>query len=71
LQLKVKVRSRRQAVFEYPQKDKPFVEDLGRSLRSIDVKGFIVGQDYAARAKRLIEAFEKHTADLYFLFNIK
>lgn len=54
---------RRQAVFEYPQKDEPFVEDLGRSLRSIDVKGFIVGQDYAARAKRLIEAFEKPSVD--------
>ena len=50
---------RRVQVFEYPQRDIPFVEDLGRSARTIKFTAFVVGQDYIARMNRLIAALEE------------
>lgn len=49
---------RRTQTFEYPQRDKPFVEDLGRAARLIEVRAIIVGADYVERMNRLISAME-------------
>ncbi len=36
---------RRQAIHEYPFRDKPWVEDLGRSARRVNVTGFLIEND--------------------------
>lgn len=43
---------------EYPNRDQPWVEDLGRSPRVINVSGFIVGEDIVLRRDRMIAAAE-------------
>lgn len=53
---------RRTQVHEYPQRDKPYVEDLGRATRELDFTGFLVGEDYVDQANRLIAALEKEGA---------
>lgn len=50
---------RRTVVHEYPQRDKPFVEDIGRATRQISVSAFVVGDDYIKQANALLEAIEK------------
>lgn len=50
---------RRVQVHEYPQRDKPYVEDLGRGTRDIPIIGFVVGEDYIAQAQALIGALEE------------
>lgn len=50
---------RRVEVHEYPQRDKPWAEDLGRAARSISFDGFVVGADYVAQANRLVAALEE------------
>lgn len=49
---------RRTQAFEYPQRDKPFIEDLGRSARQIELEAVIVGADFIPRMNRLIAAME-------------
>lgn len=49
---------RRVQVFEYPQRDKPFAEDLGRAAREINIPGFIIGPDYMAGRDALLAALE-------------
>ena len=50
---------RRNQVFEYPQRDIPYVEDLGRSARTIRISAFVVGDDYVERMGKLIAALEE------------
>lgn len=50
---------RRVQVHEYPQRDKPYVEDLGRGLRTVPVTAVVVGLDYIERANRLLAEAEK------------
>jgi prophage DNA circulation protein len=50
---------RRAVVHEYPLRDRPFVEELGRDARSISVDGYLVGDDYAERRDRLRDAMEQ------------
>lgn len=49
---------RRAAVHEYPLRDRPFVEDLGREARRITVEGYLVGDDFATRREELAGRFE-------------
>jgi len=49
---------RRNAVHEYPYRDTPWVEDLGRSARRIIMQGFIVGDDVISQRDRMIAAVE-------------
>lgn len=56
---------RRVQVFEYPQRDIPFVEDLGRAARTITVTAVITGNDYISRMKKLIAACEKEGSGRY------
>ena len=49
---------RRVQVHEYPQRDKPYAEDLGRATRALTVEAFVIGEDYIAQANALIAAAE-------------
>jgi prophage DNA circulation protein len=50
---------RRNALHEYPFRDVPWVEDLGRQSRRVHVTGFLVGDDVIAQRERLIAACER------------
>lgn len=50
---------RRNAVHEYPFRDTPWVEDLGRQARRFSVTGFLVGDDVIARRNKLIAKCEE------------
>lgn len=56
---------RRVQVFEYPQKDIPFVEDLGKSARRISITAFTTGTDYISRMKKVISMLEKEGGGRY------
>lgn len=49
---------RRTALHEYPQRDTPWSEDLGRRARSWRVSAFLLGDDYFDARDALIEALE-------------
>ena len=53
------VAGRRVQTHEYPGRDRPWSEDLGRKAKEFEVKGYIVGADYMERRDRLIEACDK------------
>lgn len=50
---------RRVVTHEYPQRDKPFSEDLGRRARRFSVAGYFVGSDYGLARDNLIKACEE------------
>ncbi|HEV7286025.1 MAG TPA: DNA circularization N-terminal domain-containing protein, partial [Kaistia sp.] len=50
---------RRVQIHEYPQRDKPYAEDLGRATRRITVVGYLIGPDYMAARDRLLAAVEE------------
>ncbi|HET9063678.1 MAG TPA: DNA circularization N-terminal domain-containing protein [Candidatus Binatia bacterium] len=49
---------RRIVVHEFPLRDDPFVEDLGRKARPFRVDGYVVGDDYLAEKNALLTALE-------------
>lgn len=49
---------RRNVLHQYPNRDTPFVEDLGRASRNYSLTAIIVGLDYIERTKRLMQALE-------------
>lgn len=49
---------RRVQVHEYPQRDMPWVEDLGRATREISLEAFLIGADYIDQVNRLLSALE-------------
>ncbi|WP_198356012.1 DNA circularization protein [Sphingomonas sp. TX0522] len=49
---------RRIETHEYPQRDAPFGEDLGRRARSFALEVFVAGVDYMTQRDRLIDALE-------------
>lgn len=49
---------RRVQVHEYPNRDKPFTEDLGRATRRLSINAYLIGDDYAEQRDRLIVAIE-------------
>lgn len=49
---------RRGVVHEYPMRDEPYVEDMGRRARSFSIEGFVVGDDYNVRRNALQDALE-------------
>lgn len=50
---------RRQALFEFPKRDIPYAEDMGRRARRFTVQGYIIGPDYIENRDALIEALEQ------------
>lgn len=49
---------RRNALHEYPFRDLPFAEDLGRRARAFRISGFVLGDGAMAQRARLIAACE-------------
>jgi prophage DNA circulation protein len=50
---------RRVQVHEYPLRDKPYGEDLGRKVRGLSVDAYVIGAEYMAARDRLIAAVEQ------------
>ena len=49
---------RRAVVHEFPGREDPFVEDLGRRARTFRIDGYVVGDDYIAQRDALLAALE-------------
>lgn len=54
---------RRVGVHQFPQRDTPFVEDLGAEARSIRIEGFILGDDFVARTQQLVDRLGRRSPD--------
>lgn len=50
---------RRVETHEYPQRDVPYVEDLGRKARERNLTAFVIGDDYMTKRDELLGALEK------------
>ena len=50
---------RRIQTHEYPGRDEPYTEDLGRRARAFEIEAYIVGDDYMARRDALLEACDR------------
>ena len=50
---------RRLSLNEYPLRDEPYAEDLGRKAREFSAELYVLGADYMDARDKLIEAFEK------------
>lgn len=53
---------RRVQVHEYPNRDKPYTEDIGRATRRITINAYLIGDDYPEKRDRLIAAIETEGA---------
>lgn len=49
---------RRTQLHEFPQRDQPFVEDLGRRTRQYKFTGFVVGDDCLSQRDKLLTALD-------------
>jgi prophage DNA circulation protein len=49
---------RRNVTFEFPKRDVPYTEDMGRMARRFSVAGYIIGPDYPPIRDALIRALE-------------
>ena len=52
---------RRTVTHEFPFKNDPFVEDLGRRARTFRVDGYVLGDDYLVQRDALLAALEDET----------
>lgn len=50
---------RRTVLHEYPKRDVPYAEDLGRKAREFTLDALVLGEDYMAKRDRLVEALEQ------------
>jgi prophage DNA circulation protein len=50
---------RRVEVHEFPGRDDPFTDDLGRAARFFTIEAFVIGENYANFRDQLIEVIEK------------
>lgn len=53
------VGGRRLQVHEYPGRDDPYPEDLGRKTREFSIDGYVIGDDYMRERDALIDACNK------------
>jgi prophage DNA circulation protein len=51
---------RRTQIHEYPQRDKPYAQDMGRATRHIEFDAFVIGVDYVEKANMLLGALEEY-----------
>lgn len=49
---------RNTVVFQYPGRDVPFVEDLGRRARTFSITGYVIGPEYLTARDALVAALE-------------
>lgn len=50
---------RRVQIHEYPSRDQPYVEDMGRATREMSFTAFLIGADYMDQRDRLLAAIEE------------
>lgn len=50
---------RRSILFEFPARDIPYTQDLGKKAKTFSVTGFVVGSDYLGKRDNLINALDK------------
>ncbi|QEL49867.1 DNA circularization N-terminal domain-containing protein [Enterobacter sp. LU1] len=50
---------RRATTHEYPLRDVPFTQDMGRKARRYSVSAYLVGNDYMSQRDRLLTALEQ------------
>jgi prophage DNA circulation protein len=50
---------RRVAVHEYPKRNVPYAEDMGKRANKFSVQGYLIGPKYLDAKDKLIEALEK------------
>jgi prophage DNA circulation protein len=53
---------RRAVVHEFPLRDDPYVEDLGRKARTFRIEGYVVGSEYITQRNKLLAALEDDSA---------
>jgi prophage DNA circulation protein len=51
-----KVSGRRGVLFEFPKRDEPYFEDMGRRARRWAITGYVIGQEYQGQADALERA---------------
>lgn len=49
---------RRTVTHEYPHRDEPYVQDLGRAARAFTVEGYVIGEEYLRGRDLLVGALE-------------
>lgn len=52
-------------VHEYPKRDEPFTEDMGRDTRKWTVDAYVIGDDYMSRRDALIAVCEREGVQSY------
>lgn len=55
---------RRNQTHEYPFRDVPYTEDLGRAARKNKIEAFVIGDDHKEQAEKLIDAIETEGAGI-------
>ena len=50
---------RRTVTHQYPQRDEPFTEDLGRAAREYEISAFVLGEDCVDQAYAVRDAIEQ------------
>lgn len=50
---------RRSVLHEYPKRNVPYTEDMGRAARRFSITGYLIGPDYLDKKDRLIDALEE------------
>ncbi len=53
---------RRTVLHEFPKRDDPYAEDMGRSAQRFTIAGYVIGGDYFDQRDALIEALETEGA---------
>lgn len=70
-EFKIEVNSRasgrRVVLHEFPKRDQPYAEDMGRAARRFPVTGYVIGSDYKAQRDALIAALEAEGPGLLIL----
>jgi prophage DNA circulation protein len=58
---------RRVVLHEFPKRDTPYAEDMGRKARSFPVTGYVIGPDYQIFRELLVAALEMEGSGLLIL----
>lgn len=62
VEISARVGGRRIQMHEFPKRDQPYAEDLGRRGRLHPVTAYLIGGDYVFRRDDLVEALEREGA---------
>jgi prophage DNA circulation protein len=66
----VTVRGRRIAVHEYPKRDTPYSEDMGRHTRRFNIQAYLLGANYDANRDLLQDALELEGAGMLTVYQV-